>query len=689
MCRAQNPIVWIALAVFFMVPMSVAAGTLDTFESIADAPANLNLPTAATVGDDIYLVSGWDLSTGWSQNMYRYSIPDDAWSTDTPEGDPLPAIPTPRTEACNTNFIEEAGLFCVVGGAEGNGMSYIGPTDAVECYDPDTNAWSALESLPQAVTGAYCAVRDGVIYVTGGYTGSAYNTALYWLDTTAGSPTWTTAPSARPLSAAFGGGAITRDPTLTGKAQAGEYRFSQFMGNSASSTHWGLDSGDWSTAADKEQRGYVCTIPDGDFNTLFIGGGDFATSPPYTTYDSVIGYNALDDTWETAGATLPLSNGAMACTQDDEGNVYLFCGYSTDDDKDLKLGVRFQACRLNMEPQERTVWPGSYLYLTQTAMCATWVSMAFAFYRQGSTMPEPVEPADVEVADNGTARIRLSFDTSFTGSARLRARLAGTGRVGIADFMVADEPPDEEKKLFTEDFDTFRIGLRVNWDEHRWNPDEEGPLRFRPRIQFKDGSGTLMEAEDPDEAAAGQLWAPLYPIETGTFTYTWDAYFEDGDGLSLALYDEVADTLSHGLFVHMLEGGVQIETPDAKAETDYNVALTTGQWYTFSLTVDLDAGTATLAVDDTATDCTAVSVPFGAGAPVQALGFVLPDGLVGGTTLLDNIEVYGFEEPPIGDDDDTDIADDDTGPGDDDDDSAAGGDDDDDNDDNDDGGCGC
>ncbi len=152
----------------------------------------------------------------------------------------------------------------------------------------------------------------------------------------------------------------------------------------------------------------------------------------------------------------------------------------------------------------------------------------------------------------------------------------------------------------------------------------------------------------------------------------------------MALYDDVVDELSHGLLVHMLEGGVSVEAPDAKAETDCDVSLDTGQWYSFSFALDLDQSKATLSVDGTESQCADISVPFGASAAVQGLGFVLPDDLIGGTTYIDNIEVLGFEPAPV-DDDDTD--DDDADDDDDDDDVAA--DDDDDDDDDDDGCCSC
>lgn len=653
--------VLILFGLFLVLVCTAAADTY--FEEIADVPAKLNLPTAATVVDDIYLVSGWDLATGWTRKMYRYNIPTDTWSTDTPDKAALPNIGTARSEACNTGYIDQYGMFCVIGGNEGDGAAWIGPTDSVECYDPVTNLWSTLGTLPKALTGVFCSAFEGVIYVTGGTNGSTDNTDLFWLDTAAKTAVWNTAPSSRPIGSAFGGAAITRDPALVEKADA-EYRFSQFMGNAVSSTHYGLISQSWSNATDNEKRGYTCIIPDGDFNTLFIGGSDFTTAQPYDTFDDVVAYNSIDDTWQTATATLPLSRGAMACAQDDQGNIYLFAGYSSDDSKDLDLGRKFKACRFSMEPLNSTFWNDSWLYLAQNAWCGNWGNAMFFLYLWGSAGAEPMPADDVDVAENGAMRVRLSFDTSFVGPARIRARLADTGRVGTADIQVTDEPEPKDKNIFYEGFDNLRIGVRINWDENRWDVEGDRPFQFGVRISFKgadkDGEGNILEAEDTEEAETGQIWSAIYPIEKGTFTYKWDAYFEDGDGLSMALYDDVVDELSHGLLVNMLEGAVTVQTPDAKAETDCSLAITTGQWYAFSFELNLDAGQGTLSVDGAATACAALTVPFGASAPVQGLGFVLPDDLVGGTTYIDNIEVLGFEDPPPpADDDDDDGGDDD------------------------------
>lgn len=681
-------IIMVTIITFLFV--ASIAGAESLFEDIADVPANLNLPTAATVGEDIYLVSGWDLATGWTKKMYRYNIPTDTWSTTTPSKASLPDIYTPRTEACNTGYMEDKDMFCVIGGQEGNGQTPIGPTDAVECYDVQTNSWSTEPSLPVAVAGAYCAVHEGVIYVTGGLmSGSAYNTDLWWFDTNAKIPGWSTASSSRPMSSAIGAGAITKDPYVS-KTDA-EYRFSQLIGTSPTSTHWGLTSEAWSTTADFQDRVYPCVIADGDYNTMIIGGADFQMTPPYPTYDDVVTYDSMEDQWTTADATMPLSRAAMACAEDDLGNIYLFAGYSTDDKagKDLKLGRRYNSCLLRFDPLNTMLYNGGWLYLSRNVACGHWIKVLLFFYMLNTMIFQPA-PADYDVAENGVARVKVDVDDGFLGPGRILGRDTDTGRVGTSDITIGLEPEDEDKNIFYADFEGLRLGIGINWNNTRWDVEEEEPATFSIRLSFKDdknkaGEGQILEANDPDEAGTGEIWSPIWPATKGTFTYKWDAYFDSGDGLSMYLYADVVNNLSEGLVVHMLEGGVSVELPDAKGVNDCNVTLATGQWYKFSFALDLDNSLMTLSVDGVQSQCNALAVPFSSSTPVQGLGFVMPDDLTGGITYVDNIEVLGFEDPPVDDDDDDDATDDDDLI--DDDDTTAPVDDDDDDDDG--GCCGC
>jgi N-acetylneuraminic acid mutarotase len=672
-------------AIFVLICAGTAGAAL--IEDLAPMPANLNLPTAAIVDDEfIYVATGWDLAIGWSTAMYVYSIEDDTWSTNVPaKAEALEPIPTPRTESCNTGMIDGYGKFCVIGGAEGTGMTYVGPTDVVECYDPAANAWSTIPQLPSVITGAYCTVYEGVIYVTGGYTGSVYNNDLWYFDTTTKPPTWQTAAASSSVDAYGGGGALTRDPAFVDDA---EYRLSQFLGNSADSTHYGFTSGTWSAVSVFSDLIYPCVLPDGDYNTLIIGGGDFGAAP-YPTSDEIVSYSSTTDEWTTASQKLPLSLAGMACTQDSEGNIYLFAGYSTDDDKDLKIVGRIRARLVRGHKVNNQAFPGGYMYLINSYF--TWANMfVFMMLNPGAGPP----PADLDVADNGTARIK--FDEDIT-SLKIRIQISDSilGRSDSITMPFTTTPPaDEDKNVFYEDWQSLRVGLNFRDDplnlRSRWERDDyaEGPFQFGVRVQFKAEEEKLLEINDPDVPTSGELFSRVYPIPNGTFTYTWDAYFDSGDGMSFALYDQVGNTRNIAYYIHMTQGAVTVEDPATKAVVDCSAAINTGQWYNFAFEMDHATGQGTLSIDDTATDCAAVATPFDSQNPVQATGWVTHDDINGGITYIDNIEILGFETPPPGDDDDDDSDDDDSDDDDSDDDDDDDSDDDDDDDDDDSGCCG-
>ncbi|MBZ0270971.1 hypothetical protein K8I61_02975 [bacterium] len=688
-------VLFLAAAVCFLAAPASASTDLST--AIADGPAGLNLPTAAINGNDVYIVSGYDAAIGWSDAVYRYLIAEDTWTTDSKGVNGLEPIPTARTEACNTGMIPGFDQFCVVGGATGSGFSYVGPTDAVECYDPATNSWDSLDPLPDEVTGVFCAQHGGVIYVTGGYTGSAFNTALWWLDTDDLVSGWQTAGSVRPVGSFAGGGAFTREPDIGGD---GEWRFSQFLGSDPQSTHYGIDGGGWSTVTAYADWTYPCVLPDGPYNTLVIGGGDYLTGPPYTTSNAVRSFDSADENWTEATETLPQSRAAMACVQDDEGTVYIFNGYTTDPEKDQPGGfaLRFQLSRLyvdneDMEPEDEVYFSASEQLRANLKLRLFTESGGY-----GAAL-------DFEVKDNGTGRFTLpaglaSGDTWAVGFNTLTGRLA-------TDCMDVGMIPANYTFQESFRFERYRehIGMRTEFvlpipgaTRSWWAAGDGGMdirIRERPSQRKDEDDDYAIRFDDSTNEIDARFYAALFPFEHNLATISYDAMFEAGDGFSFALFDEVGDAPNEAFWVHMLNGGVAIENHLTKATTDCNVSLSLDQWYAFSLEMDLDAGTAALFVDDAATDCAGIAIPFGDGAPVQGLGFVMSDQ-VSGVSWADNITVMSEPDPPGDDDDDTDDDDagdddaddddDDDDDVDDDDDDAASGDDDDDDDD---GCCGC
>ncbi len=74
----------------------------------------------------------------------------------------LPSMPTPRNHLAAA---AAAGRFYAIGGRSG---SIGGITNVVEAYDPATGAWTTRPAMPTARGGHAAAVYSGCIYVVGG-----------------------------------------------------------------------------------------------------------------------------------------------------------------------------------------------------------------------------------------------------------------------------------------------------------------------------------------------------------------------------------------------------------------------------------------------------------------------------------------------------------------------------------------
>jgi hypothetical protein len=87
-----------------------------------------------------------------------------AWSAKAP-------LPTPRSEVASA--VLDAKLY-VIAGFNAQGAS----TNVVEVYDPASDTWQRLASLPQARDHAMAAAHGGKVYVFGGGLAQATNTAF-------------------------------------------------------------------------------------------------------------------------------------------------------------------------------------------------------------------------------------------------------------------------------------------------------------------------------------------------------------------------------------------------------------------------------------------------------------------------------------------------------------------------------
>src|SRR5437762_12028642 len=146
----------------------------DSWKALAPMPTKRGSPIAATVGDKIYVIGGATMPAGSKETAVHPARPQGSAGT-VEEYDPAnntwrarASMPTPRNHATAGTV---NGKIYVIGGRVG--PAFISPgssnVDVVEEYDPATDAWgSALALMPSARSAMASCVFGGRIYVTGG-----------------------------------------------------------------------------------------------------------------------------------------------------------------------------------------------------------------------------------------------------------------------------------------------------------------------------------------------------------------------------------------------------------------------------------------------------------------------------------------------------------------------------------------
>ena len=145
----------------------------DTWKALAPMPSRRGSPVAAAVGDKIYVIGGATILPGSSvtaldfkapqtsvSTVEEYDIEKNTWRERSP-------MPTPRN---HTTAGVVNGKIYVIGGRAGAAfITEATDISAVEEYDPATDKWSApLARMPTARSALGSGVYNGRIYVAGG-----------------------------------------------------------------------------------------------------------------------------------------------------------------------------------------------------------------------------------------------------------------------------------------------------------------------------------------------------------------------------------------------------------------------------------------------------------------------------------------------------------------------------------------
>jgi hypothetical protein len=137
----------------------------NTWTPIASMPAAMKYHGGAFVAGEFHVVGGYQTATA----HYAYDPGTDTWSTKA-------SVPV-EIFFCTFSITKYDDLLLSVGG--GGGYGSWPATDAVQIYDPATDAWTQETPLPGPAVGlnSGCYWQDGIAFKGGGYDGMGYTTA--------------------------------------------------------------------------------------------------------------------------------------------------------------------------------------------------------------------------------------------------------------------------------------------------------------------------------------------------------------------------------------------------------------------------------------------------------------------------------------------------------------------------------
>jgi N-acetylneuraminic acid mutarotase len=161
--------------------------------TVATNPQPTVNPAVVALGNHVYVLGGEQMGTfsqgPASDRVTAYDPSLDAWAA-------LPALPTRRIAIAAAT---SGGRIYAIGGATTNPVFPIGlATNVVEEFDPQTQAWRARAPMPTARAHAAAAELGGRIIVAGGDLDGGYSAAQMVATVESYDPTtdaWTTLPS--------------------------------------------------------------------------------------------------------------------------------------------------------------------------------------------------------------------------------------------------------------------------------------------------------------------------------------------------------------------------------------------------------------------------------------------------------------------------------------------------------------
>ena len=269
-----------ALLVFTLV---VQAGPdAGTWHTAAPAPTKRTEVAAATLGDKIYVVGGFEepslsniMNLAISPKVEVYDPATDRWTAAAP----LPV----RLHHAGIGVV--GGTLYIIGGYTQSGMSTWSPVASVYAYDPVTDRWTERAPMPTARGALSVTEHGGKLYAIGGYDRKANPSPVEVYDPA--SNTWTArAPLPTPRD-------HLATATASGKLYAIGGRVNGDYGrNLAVTEQYDPATNRWVRVADlpTARSGISASVVDG---TIYVFGGEGAKG----TFPENEAYDPASDVW--------------------------------------------------------------------------------------------------------------------------------------------------------------------------------------------------------------------------------------------------------------------------------------------------------------------------------------------------------------------------------------------------------
>ena len=307
--------VWAMLCLFALLVSARSAQAVPdagTWRTAAPAPTKRTEVAAATLGDKIYVVGGFEkpglsnvLHFGISPKVEVYDPARDQWTAKAP----LPV------GLHHIGIGVVGGKLYVIGGYTQSGFSTWSPVATVYAYDPDTDRWDERAPMPTARGALSVTEYDGKLYAIGGYDREANNAAVEVYDPAANA--WTAhAPLPTPRD-------HLATATASGKLYAIGGRVNGDYGrNLAVTEQYDPATDHWVRVADlpTARSGITAAVVDG---TIYVFGGEGAKG----TFPENEAYDPAHDAWQSM-APMPTARHGLGSAVV-QGRIYVLSGGPT------------------------------------------------------------------------------------------------------------------------------------------------------------------------------------------------------------------------------------------------------------------------------------------------------------------------------------------------------------------------